>query len=174
MNLRDLFFSPPCYLLLQRKRLVLRDTGSGRRIDEVPLVAISRDGRKRILGVGRAAEQEALRSGEDFDLVNGFDHPRTIIRDFNVAEKTLQHFIHRVYRAGSLLRPSPSMIIQVSEPFEGGLTEVELRALCELAAGAGAREVAVWDGPELSDEAIRRGRYPGDHWLTKPPGAVRR
>ena len=40
------------------------------------------------------------------------------------------------------------------EMTEGGLSQVEDRVFRELAAGAGAKEVLVWVGDELSDQAM--------------------
>ncbi len=87
-----------------------------------------------------------------------------------MAEKTLKHFVAQVV-SGSLIRPSPVMVLHVLDEWEGGLTEIELRALRELALGAGARAVHIWGGRELTDQELKDWRFPGDHWLgdTRPP-----
>ena len=43
----------------------------------------------------------------------------------------------------------------LANPIEGGLSEVEERALREVAIGAGASKGVVWVGHELSDAEVR-------------------
>jgi rod shape-determining protein MreB len=95
------------------------------------------------------------------------------LADFTVAEKLLQHAVHQL-ATNALLRPSPRMILHPLEKTEGGLTQVEVRAWQELAAGAGARSAAVWIGADLSDADILEHRYPGEAWLPEPPKWARR
>lgn len=49
---------------------------------------------------------------------------------------------------------SPVIIIHPMEMIDGGLSQIEERALMELASGAGARKVVVWVGHELSDQEV--------------------
>jgi rod shape-determining protein MreB len=65
-----------------------------------------------------------------------------VIADFFVAEKMLQHFIHKVHE-NKFLRPSPRVLICVP----CGSTQVERRAIRESAMGAGAREVFLIEEP---------------------------
>lgn len=54
-------------------------------------------------------------------------------------------------------KAKPSLLIQPMEMHEGGLSEVEERALRECGLSAGARKVVVWIGAELSnDKAIEK------------------
>jgi rod shape-determining protein MreB len=65
-----------------------------------------------------------------------------VIADFNVTEKMLQHFIHKVHK-NKFLRPSPRVLVCVP----CGSTQVERRAIKESALGAGAREVYLIEEP---------------------------
>ena len=62
--------------------------------------------------------------------------------------------------AGRGLALAPRVLMHpVGEPV-GGLTQVEIRALQEMARGAGAHGVTVWQGPLLTDEQVLARQYP--------------
>ncbi|MFT7223082.1 MAG: rod shape-determining protein MreB [Cellvibrionaceae bacterium] len=82
-------------------------------------------------------------------IVNHFSHPRLSVNDFQLAEKVLMHAI-RVLHKNKLFAPSPRIIVQPMEKLEGGITEIEKRVFRELCLGAGAREVFIHTGAELS------------------------
>jgi rod shape-determining protein MreB len=65
-----------------------------------------------------------------------------VIADFQVTEKMLQHFIHKVHEV-SFIRPSPRVLVCV--PCKS--TQVERRAIRESVMGAGAREVRLIEEP---------------------------
>jgi rod shape-determining protein MreB and related proteins len=65
-----------------------------------------------------------------------------VIADFQVTEKMLQHFIHKVHET-KVFRPSPRVLVCVP----CGSTQVERRAIRESALGAGAREVYLIEEP---------------------------
>jgi rod shape-determining protein MreB len=65
-----------------------------------------------------------------------------VIADFDLTEKMLQHFIHKVHET-RVLKPSPRVLICV--PY--GSTQVERRAIKESAEGAGARQVYLIEEP---------------------------
>ena len=158
----------PYYVRIRRNRLWVRDVATGQQFDDEPVVAVSRDEPRRVLAIGKSARVKASQGDQAFDLINGFDHPRTVIADFTLAGKALQHAFAGMV-SGALLRPAPIVVLHVLEPLEGVLTEVELRALQELASGAGAREAHVWGGRELTDRELQEESFPGDHWLTPRP-----
>ncbi len=80
-----------------------------------------------------------------------FRSPRTLIGHFTSAEQEFREGLRRVRRG---LLP-PWVLMHPMELIEGGLTQVESRALAELAAGSGARRVGVWTGEELSGPRVR-------------------
>jgi rod shape-determining protein MreB len=82
-----------------------------------------------------------------------FSHPRSILGQFVVGEQTLAKAVAKAY-PGKLLKPRPALIVQPMELLEGGLTQIEERALLEMALGAGASQVRIWQGPDLSPEQI--------------------
>jgi len=44
----------------------------------------------------------------------------------------------------------------------GGFTQVEIRALHEMALGAGASQVKVWQGRPLTDQELMSRQFPSD------------
>ena len=135
------------YVQIWENRLKITNIDTGAIFDEEPVLAIKKTnkGQPTITAFGNKASSEIA---EDIEHVNPFSHPRSLIADFTAGEKLIQH-IFKVLFDGSLFNPSPLAVIHPMEKTEGGLTQVEQRAFMELGAGAGARDVAVYQGPEL-------------------------
>src|SRR5205085_650607 len=68
-----------------------------------------------------------------------FSHKRSLVGDFTAAERLLKALVKEVQQ-GLVL--SVSIVIHPMERIEGGLSQIEERALRELAIGAGAARVA--------------------------------
>lgn len=152
-NLRRQLFANQLYVQIRENELALTDLATGKVWREEPLMAIKHEWNiTRILAVGSEARR---RQAADVELINPFSHPRTLLKDFIAAEKLLQ-LAFRQLNQSSVFRPSPSVIIHPLEKTEGGLTEVEERAFRELALGAGARGVLLWQGRALSTQEARQ------------------
>lgn len=153
------WFDHRLYVQLSPALLSVRDPRSGLCMAEVPEIAIQiPPGRKAaIVGVGAEARSHAAEP--EVSVVNPFTHPRSLVSDFTVGEQVFKAFFRRVCGPG-WLRPSPDVILHPLGEHEGGLTQVELRALHELALGAGARSVRVWQGPALTDEQLLSRQFP--------------
>ena len=82
--------------------------------------------------------------------IDPFSHKRSILGNFAIAENLLTESLKQIYE-GSWFSPSPIMIIHPMELIDDGLTQIEVRALAELGAGAGARKVFVYTGDELTN-----------------------
>jgi rod shape-determining protein MreB len=147
------------YIKLDPDQVVVRHVESGRTLMEPPVVAVAKDGRQRVLGVGSAAAAAA--AAQPAMLVNPFKHPRTLISDFTVAEALLKALLRKLF-AGSLFAPSPLAILHPRTEPAGGFTQIEIRALRELAMGAGASKVILWTGRELTDEEARSRTFPSE------------
>ncbi len=127
--------------------------------DDVPEVAIHRPpGRPAtIRAVGDEARAHAAET--DVVVVNPLLHPRTLVADFVIAELLLKHAVRSLY-GGRAFMPSPEFVMHPIDDYEGGLTQIEIQALRQLALGTRARKAQVWQGPTLNDEEIRHRRYP--------------
>jgi len=81
-----------------------------------------------------------------------FTSTRLLVGNFNVAERLLSGAIKKVYKHSIFV--SPRIIIHPLEMVEGGLCEVEERAIMELAVGSfnGGGKVIIWQGKVLSDK----------------------
>jgi len=127
------------YIQIWEDRLKLTDISTGKILELSPYVAIETNSKqeKVIKAVG---EEVKTFIRPNVEIVNPFSHPRTLLSDFTVAEKALQHGIRQLLSA-TFIRPAPVIVIQPMEKNEGGFTTIEERAFTELAYGAGAREV---------------------------------
>lgn len=131
-------------------------------VRDLPEVALSPGAKPSVLAVGRAARQAAAQSGGSW--ANPFGHPRSLVSDFVLAEAVLKHFVIQAAPAGwkRLVAPSPRMVIHPLGDPEGGYTQVEIRALRELGAAAGAAHVTVWQGRPLTREELQSGVFPDE------------
>lgn len=111
--------------------------GVGVVLDEPSVVAIRKD---RVAAVGVEAKRMLGRTPGGMKAIRPLKDG--VIADFEVTEKMLQHFIHKVHET-KFLRPSPRVLVCVP----CGSTQVERRAIKESALGAGAREVFLIDEP---------------------------
>lgn len=78
-----------------------------------------------------------------------FTGSRILIGNFDIAAKTLEQLTKARW-----FQPNPMVIIHPIDMSEGGLSQVEERALFELAMDAGARRAVVWQRHELSDNEV--------------------
>ncbi|MEW8626579.1 MAG: rod shape-determining protein [Candidatus Thiodiazotropha sp.] len=140
-------FGTTIYAQIWEDRLKLTDIRSSKVFDEKPLVAINTNEKsKPVVAVGNAA---LVKNGDGIDVINPFSHPRVLFSDFTVGEKLFQYAMKGLLD-NKLLSPAPAIIIHPMEKTEGGLTMIEVRALKELAYGAGARDFVIYEGKELS------------------------
>ena len=103
-------------------------------------------GKKIVAEIGNKAESLSTPNTEIF---NPFSHPRSLISDYQVAEKILQHVFSLLHK-GSYIRPSPDVIFHPMEKIDGGLTQIEMRAFREMFLGSGAFETYLHTGAPLS------------------------
>ncbi|MCB0360830.1 MAG: rod shape-determining protein, partial [Bdellovibrionales bacterium] len=109
--------------------------GKGIVSNEPTVVAVQRDGHSagRMVAVGAEAKAMRGRTPKGIEAVRPMKDG--VIADFELTEEMLRHFIQRVHKRKSWVRPR----VIVCVPF--GITEVEKRAVRESAESAGAREV---------------------------------
>lgn len=153
-------FANTLYVRISPERLAMLHVESGKELADTPVLAIERQGNKSsIVAVGSEAAMQKGRAG--VTVSNGFLHPRTPIANYIIAEQTLKAFMRKLLPV-SLFAPSPTVILHPLGHFDGGLTQIEIRALAELAIGSGARKVYVWEGEELLRENLRTLQFPGN------------
>jgi rod shape-determining protein MreB len=142
-------FGTTLYIQIWEKRLKIIDVKTGKTFDEQPLIAIERIDAKNsvVLGIGSKASSYSVTSKTK--VTNPFSHPRVLCSDFVIAEKLLQDAITLVIDR-KFVTPAPAVVIHPMERLEGGLTMVEVRVFRELGLGAGARQVVIHLGDEVS------------------------
>ncbi len=110
-------------------------------LDEPSVVAIRQDnGQKSVIAVGKDAKYMLGRTPGSIHAIRPMKDG--VIADFEVTEKMLQHFIHKVHE-NFFFTPSPRVLVCV--PCKA--TQVERRAITESVLGAGARRVQLLEEP---------------------------
>lgn len=110
-------------------------------LNEPSVVSIRiHNGQKTVTAVGADAKRMLGRTPGNITAIRPLKDG--VIADFQVTEKMLQHFIHKVHEH-SFIRPSPRVLVGV--PCKS--TQVERRAIRESVMGAGAREVRLIEEP---------------------------
>lgn len=150
------YFTQIIYVQVSPDRLTVRNPKTGESFSDIPEVAIAMNTKPSIVGIGKDAH--ALKSVK---IVNPFAHPRSMVSDFTLGEQTLKAFIHRL-KIGTFLAPAPRIVMHLLGEPAGGFTQVEVRAFHEMAIGAGASQVKVWQGRSLSDQELLSWRFPSD------------
>ncbi len=62
----------------------------------------------------------------------------------------------------SLLAIAPRIVLHPQGSPAGGFTQIEVRALHEMALGAGASRVVVWQGRALTDQELLAREFPAN------------
>jgi rod shape-determining protein MreB len=145
------------YVQLSSALLTVRDPKSGQSISEGPEIAVREGAESVVLAIGNQARMAAAEAS--VRVSNPFLHPRTLLADFTLADQILKTFLRRL-RPNRLLRPSPLAVMHPLGEFEGGLTQIEVRALQGLGDSAGAYKTIVWQGPTLTDEQVLSQSFP--------------
>ncbi|SDM41921.1 rod shape-determining protein [Polaromonas sp. JS666] len=150
-------FQTPLYIRLSPSRLTVRNVKTGAFVSEVPEIAISRGPKPKVLGAGD--EAAPYKSSSSALVSNPFSHPRTLVSDFTLGQQLLKAFIKKLPKS-HLLAAAPRMVFHPQGDPAGGFTQIEIRALHEMALGAGASEVTIWQGQDLTDEQVLSRDYP--------------
>lgn len=123
---------PTVYIQLSPERITLRNAKTGETVSEVPDSAS-----------------------------NPFGHPRSLVSDFLAGEQLMKALLRKLL-PGSLFAASPRVVLHPLGDPAGGFTQIEVRALQEMARGAGASEVIVWQGRALTNQELMDRDFPGD------------
>lgn len=150
-------FKTPLYVRISPSRLTVRNVKTGAFVSEVPEIAISRDPKPKVLGAGDDAA--SFRSNKAAVVLNPFGHPRSLVSDFTSGQQLLKALVKKLQK-GHPFAASPRILLHPQGDPAGGFTQVEIRALHEMALGAGAMEVTLWQGQDLTDEQVLSRNYP--------------
>jgi rod shape-determining protein MreB len=104
-------------------------------------VAVKRDGRggTKVLALGKEAKMMLGRTPEKIEVIRPLKDG--VIADFDITETMLRHFIRKVHRRRTLVRPRIIIAVPI------GITPVENKAIFECAKSAGASEVFLIEEP---------------------------
>ena len=132
------FFSNDMAIDLGTATTLVYVKGRGIVLNEPSLVALKKE-TNEILAVGREAKTMLGRTPTNIIAIRPMKDG--VIADFEVTEKMLKHFIHKVHNKRTPVRPR----IVIGIP--SGVTEVEKRAVRDSAEQAGARRVYLVEEP---------------------------
>lgn len=144
------------YVQVSPDRVTVRNITTGESISERPTVEIRPGRMSQLLAHGGKAGTYVARIG--VHIGNPFEHPRTLVSDFDAGERLISALIKRVVKRPYCLTFLFVVIHPLGDP-EGGFTQIERLALYEMALGAGGSEVHVWIGRALTDHEIASGSY---------------
>jgi rod shape-determining protein MreB and related proteins len=156
-RLINAIFNYRLYVQITPDRLTVRNPKTGKQFSDVAELAILRGAKPSLLAVGK--ETRAASTQTDVEVIRPFAHPRTIVSDFTAGELLLKAFMAKLQTPG-LFTVAPSVVMHPPEDPEGGYTQIEIRAIQELARGAGARTAVVWQGRPLTDHELLTGQFP--------------
>ncbi|MDP2726466.1 MAG: rod shape-determining protein, partial [Dehalococcoidia bacterium] len=114
--------------------------GKGIVINEPSVVAINKK-TKEIIEVGENAKKMVGKTPASIVAIRPLKDG--VISDFDITEKMLHYFIHKVHQRDSFFAPRPRVVIGIPS----GVTEVEKRAVHDAAISAGAREAYLIEEP---------------------------
>ena len=142
---------------------VLPHRGGATQTEGMARVVMGRtiNGAEGVIALGD--EASTLAAGQGVTIHEAFCHPRVLIGGIDKAQLVVGEFLRRACGGKKpLLRFR--MVIHLPDEVEGGLTDVEERALMEFGLRLGASRVVISQEPvELSDEqvvALGRGGTP--------------
>jgi len=144
------------YVQVSPHRLTLRNAKTGATVTTTPEVALAKGAKPKIVAIGAKARKQESRTVQ---VLNPFSHPRTLLADFGAAQQMLQTLVKQVHKR-KLLGGGPGMVMHLQDDPAGGFTQLEIRGFQELGTGAGAAQVVVWQGPNLTDEQLLAQNFP--------------
>lgn len=114
--------------------------GQGIVINEPSVVAIDKRTGKP-LAIGAEAKEMVGRTPGNIVAIRPLRDG--VISDFDITERMLHYFIHKVHQRGRLFNPSPRVVVGIPS----GVTEVEKRAVHDATLSAGARDAYLVEEP---------------------------
>lgn len=152
---------PLLYIQISPDTITIRDVHKNITIQEsAELALLASTIEQRVIGVGNNA-QAAAANRPPATIVRPFDHPRTLIADFRVAEAFLKHLVFRTLDSFRLRLPFKVVLHLVADP-EAGFAKIEIMAFRQLLFATGCRKFVIWQGSVLSDQDLISGTFPSD------------
>jgi len=154
-------FGTVLYVQIWEKRVKVTDITTKIVFDEKALVAVKNEnGKKSIEAVGNNV---TVVSNGNISVSEPFSHERLLLSNFTLAEILLQYIFNTLIKRKIFV--GPKVVIHPMEKTEGGLGQIEIRAFRDLAIGAGARDVKIHQGKELSILNFNYESLPSDYNL---------
>jgi len=114
---------------------------------------------KKVVAAGR---MRSNRCKKKLEISMPFNHPRVLLADFVAASELLKFVFKRILGKNNLF--APVVIMHPMEEMDGGFTPIERRAFRELGLVAGARDVFLYEGEELTLNELKSGSFKTAEW----------
>lgn len=157
-------FSNCLYVRFDATAIRITNVNTGETIRETPFVLLSKPSNSRakgkipkVLAIGEQAQRLHAQQTDSTTLHNGFDHPRICIGSFDLAMDCLRYLFQRAMKRFAFIRPH--VIMHPLYPYSTDLSQIELRAIRELAEACGAMQVHVYTGSPLTLDQLKRKTY---------------
>ncbi len=157
-SLINKLFKNTVYVEFSAEWISLKHVETGKTIEDKPLLAVKKNRKGKNVVVAVGSEVEQMKTDSEVVVHNGFSHPRVCINDFEIAQATLMYFLRKLLNKKVIIRPI--MIIHPKGKLEGGLSQIEDRALKELASAVGAQKSYIWIGQKLKDVELISLNFP--------------
>lgn len=143
------YFNSIVYLQIWKEQIKATNSSNQITLIEPAVIAVKKTSShtKELMYVGEEAIAQS--NIEYLDLIYPFKNDKYLINDFDAAEALITNMLCRTKSLWRFLRPSPLVVIHPMDIREIEISQVEYRALLELALGSGAGDAAIYTGSEL-------------------------
>ena len=142
------YFANDLLIELSKEQVVVKRFATDEKFQLEPFIAFeistSEAKQKDKLNVKAIGADAKTLSSTNVKVSNPFEHCRSFVGDFYLADEVIRHCVQQLHRTG--FKPQPRIVMHQLQKVEGGLTSIEERVLLELAEGSGARETVVYLG----------------------------
>jgi len=145
---------PKFLFSFDKSKATLRDLKSGREVSVEPVCIVGKS--IKLSAVGKDAINAYIsKNPGKHEVINPFDHPRTFLNDFDAAVAVLMYLHKAIYKAqGKRAIVNPVIIVRPLMSLAEGLSQIELRALHDLAHAGYAQKAFIYTGPDMSDKEL--------------------
>lgn len=158
----DRFFKNTVYVRFKSDYIHMVHIETKKFVEDKPFVLIGKNDNENydVEAVGKEAEHSDLLTHNRYQLLNAFEHPRSCIGKFELAEVLLRYLLARLMKCRTMVKPI--VVMHPLEKTEGGLTDFEKRGLIELGASMGGRKTFFWVGRKLTDQELEMLSFVND------------
>ncbi len=162
--LRGPFTYPRVYVRIDKEKLFVKTLPGGKSLEGTTKIAFCNETNK-VTAVGDPVELRNVQN-QNCRVIDWFNHIDKKIVDYKAAELALRYYMRHTFSSEALLGAviffHPQERIAVFESYE--LSHFE-----EMKNKLGVLRIYIWTGDILTDRALLRGEFNGNHWQGRGP-----